>query len=505
MQYGHLAPGLDRRDSTLDSNGSAPFQNHPILNQALGAHHLSNTAFQPRQDYRLSPGPTPSPIHAQQNGANHPSSSTSHFSLNSAQNGNTSPAMKRKLVDTSMSQAKRRREPDDMESFDPEGSGQGAKHWTDEEKSKLFSWLMGSGQDEHWSSLRSAKNSCLRECATEVFGGKKTYQALKGCFERNFNLFKQIYAFESFHAQQPSVLDMPDADRLREYEKRLQVARRAGCDVGNITARTIDHWHRVGWYGLFHQRWHGDPQTTKPTGSGRGGHPANGDDPDPEDESGGVDFTPDPLVGVSPRVTSHAPPPPPPNTNGIPSASSQDRTHHITSFINPQQTLSHSPTTHTTAMNGIQSSTTAIPNLPKTSIPTPTPTLPTVPNTPLVSSPQTQTTGAGTSDSSPVNITLTQGMINSYLQFLQIQTQTGKMKLEYLRRREEREELESAQRREIERLRAEREAQEYEHNKQTAMIKQKTDKAIELLSNPNVDASVKHSAGEFLKKLFSEN
>ncbi|EEB86856.1 hypothetical protein MPER_16037, partial [Moniliophthora perniciosa FA553] len=50
-----------------------------------------------------------------------------------------------------------------MESFDPEGGGQGAKHWTDEEKTKLFTWLMGTGQDEHWASLRSAKNSCLRE------------------------------------------------------------------------------------------------------------------------------------------------------------------------------------------------------------------------------------------------------------------------------------------------------------------------------------------------------
>uniref|UniRef100_A0A0W0F758 Histone acetyltransferase n=1 Tax=Moniliophthora roreri TaxID=221103 RepID=A0A0W0F758_MONRR len=501
----------DRRDSTLDSNGSTPFQ-HQILNQALGQHHLSTATYTARPtEYRLSPGPTPSPIHAQQNGTNHPSTSNTHFTLNSAQNNtSSSPSIKRKLVDAALPQVpKRRREPDDMESFDPEGGGQGAKHWTDEEKTKLFTWLMGTGQDEHWASLRSAKNSCLRECANEVFGGKKTYQALKGCFERNFNLFKQIYAFENFHAQQPNVLEMPDADRLREYEKRLQQARRSGCDVGNITARTIDHWHRIGWYGLFHQRWHGDPQTTKPTGTGRGGHPSNGDDQDPEDEPG-VDFSTDTMTGVSPRVTSHVPQPPPPTTNGLSSSSTVDRNHHIPSFVNPQQTLSHSPTTQ--VINGIHSTnsttstTTAIPNLPKTSIPTPTPTIPTIPNTPQMSSPsQAQPIASGSSDNTTVNITLTQGMINSYLQFLQVQTQTSKMKLEYLRRREEREEMESLQRREIERLRAEREAQEYEHNKQNAIIKQRTDKAIELLSNPNVDASVKHSAGEFLKKLFTEN
>lgn len=96
------------------------------------------------------------------------------------------------------------------------------------------------------------------QCATEVFGGKKTYQALKGCYERNFNLFKQIYAFETAHGQaggNSNLAGLSEADRLREYERRLQIARKAGSDVGNITARTIDHWHRVGWYDLFYRRY----------------------------------------------------------------------------------------------------------------------------------------------------------------------------------------------------------------------------------------------------------
>ncbi len=92
----------------------------------------------------------------------------------------------------------------------------------------------------------------------QVFGSKKTYQALKGCYERNFNLFKQIYAFESWAHQLGSSVSssgMSEADRLKEYERRLQGAKKAGCDVGNITARTIDHWHRAGWYQLFYTRY----------------------------------------------------------------------------------------------------------------------------------------------------------------------------------------------------------------------------------------------------------
>lgn len=69
-------------------------------------------------------------------------------------------------------------------------------------------------------------------------------------------------------------------------------------------------------------------------------------------------------------------------------------------------------------------------------------------------------------------------MLSTFLQFLQVQTQTGKMKLEYLRRREEREEKESMQRRELERLKLERESAEYERSKHSEDTKQKTAKAI---------------------------
>ena len=58
---------------------------------------------------------------------------------------------------------KKRRDGDDGEGFESDIGAQGAKHWTDEEKSKLFNWLMGDGQDDHWNALRATKNSCLRE------------------------------------------------------------------------------------------------------------------------------------------------------------------------------------------------------------------------------------------------------------------------------------------------------------------------------------------------------
>lgn len=65
---------------------------------------------------------------------------------------------------------KRRREGDDP--FDTDAA-HGSKHWTDDEKTKLFDWLMGPSEDEHWNALRATKNSCLREVC--ILDGSKDF------------------------------------------------------------------------------------------------------------------------------------------------------------------------------------------------------------------------------------------------------------------------------------------------------------------------------------------
>jgi len=37
----------------------------------------------------------------------------------------------------------------------------GAKHWSDEEKTKFFIWLLGS--DDHWEQFGTKMNTCFRE------------------------------------------------------------------------------------------------------------------------------------------------------------------------------------------------------------------------------------------------------------------------------------------------------------------------------------------------------
>lgn len=91
------------------------------------------------------------------------------------------------------------------------------------------------------------------------------------------------------------------------------------------------------------------------------------------------------------------------------------------------------------------------------------------------------------------------------LQLLQAQVQHSKLKLEYLRRREEREERDSIARKDAERARLEREAAEWEHTKETANLKNRAQLATDVLANPVVDGSVRQAASDYLKRLFASD
>jgi hypothetical protein len=82
----------------------------------------------------------------------------------------TASSSKRKQLESPYTQStgkKRRSDGYDDDADDPEvgddGNAGGARHWTDEEKTKLFNWLMGPNEDEHFDALRTKKNTCFRD------------------------------------------------------------------------------------------------------------------------------------------------------------------------------------------------------------------------------------------------------------------------------------------------------------------------------------------------------
>ncbi|KIY71681.1 hypothetical protein CYLTODRAFT_435084 [Cylindrobasidium torrendii FP15055 ss-10] len=377
--------------------------------------------------------------------------------------------------------------------------GVGAKHWSDEEKTRLFNWLMGPGQDDHWNALRATKNSCLRDCSIQVFGNKKTYQALKGCYERNFNLFKQIYALEAWCHQSGNAAPMDglsETERLKEYERRLNSARKVGCDVGSIIPRTVDNWHQLGWYRLFYTRWHGDPATTKPVQHRQSmAPPSGGDSHDVDLDDNGMDYNDPNLQALAnshePISFVHAPPaPPPPPPPQIHHNHSQPSHQPLPPQVHSlAPSHSHSAPPHSQPPSSL------------TQLPPPPPPPPmhhTMPMSPGFA-PQTPFSPEGH------GLMMPPPAVNALMQYLQTKTLTAKSKLDYLRRREEREERDSQRRKETERLDSDRKKAELDFNIQVAQQKEKTDRAIEILQNQSMDPSIKAAAGEYLKKMFSND
>ncbi|KAI0346536.1 hypothetical protein BDW22DRAFT_1425989 [Trametopsis cervina] len=175
------------------------------------------------------------------------------------------------------------------------GPAGGAKHWTDEEKSKLFHWMLTD--EDRWEAFGTKMNTIFREGASSLFNSRKTFTALKSCYHRNLDVFKQIYAFEAFLARSPTVTrpesgtppspsstsevlgqrelqeiaDEPvplvfstPAHRQGFLERKLDAARSLNVPVGNLTTRVLDHWQEMGWYMLFKKRFREDPTTGLP-------------------------------------------------------------------------------------------------------------------------------------------------------------------------------------------------------------------------------------------------
>ncbi|KAH9928645.1 uncharacterized protein B0H18DRAFT_953885 [Fomitopsis serialis] len=145
------------------------------------------------------------------------------------------------------------------------GPNGGPKHWTDSEKDTLFHWLLDN--DKNWDMFRSKMNTVFRDAATQVFGGRKSFTALKSCYHRNVETFKQIFAFEVYLAHNPDAggpingaaslgnFNDPTMARQVHLEQRLDDARAANIPVANLNVKVIDHWHQKDWYQLFKRRY----------------------------------------------------------------------------------------------------------------------------------------------------------------------------------------------------------------------------------------------------------
>ncbi|KAF7796000.1 hypothetical protein EIP86_007169 [Pleurotus ostreatoroseus] len=176
---------------------------------------------------------------------------------------------------------------------DDVGPGGGAKHWTTEEKARLFRWILED--DERWEQFGSKMNVIFREGSEKLFASRKSFTALKSCYHRNLDVFKQIWLFDAFlarpppaapepapgtpssstsarevndilHAAVPASFDTPQ-ERTGFLEKKLEAARLLEVPIANLNVKVIDNWLSRGWYTMFKHRFKEDPKTGLPIAS----------------------------------------------------------------------------------------------------------------------------------------------------------------------------------------------------------------------------------------------
>lgn len=73
-------------------------------------------------------------------------------------------------------------------------------------------------------------------------------------YDRSMSKYMQMKTFEQFIGSSGDISNMLPADKHQIYAKQLLAASKSGKEVGQISARSVEKWYRLGWFKLFDNR-----------------------------------------------------------------------------------------------------------------------------------------------------------------------------------------------------------------------------------------------------------
>ncbi|KIP04391.1 hypothetical protein PHLGIDRAFT_195715 [Phlebiopsis gigantea 11061_1 CR5-6] len=496
-----------------DPRASVPYQDPSLQDQASGQSFAESLAGGSKRRYEATNG--------SQEDAQLPRKQRQRMSVSTS------------YTDTEMESTK--------EDSDVGPSG-GPKHWTDEEKSRLFHWLLDS--DERWEAFGTKMNTVFREGSTQLFNSRKSFTALKSCYHRNLEIFKQMYVFEAFLAEaaassaqsettgpiaststngtislEPSeVADCPvppaffsATERHVFLDRKLELAKTHNVPVSNLSVKVIDHWFDMEWFALFKRRFQEDPKTGLPV-------PRYAADREGDDDAEGEDVPDDPDHGapgstagaaearrrhLDPMSTLIPPPLPNPMANTRSTVSSHRSHRANTPSAPPTAGPSSTQPHHFQSTPHYSHSPQASPPIPYGY---PHPPIPYYPGPAVVADYQSQHQHQQqqvhfqlqTAQSLSQLTDMTQNLLgtcNTLVDLLRTQAEDIKTQTELLRRQEER----------VEPVNRSPPGSASGSNAATSVLPEGTNKAAaatEVLANPRVTDDVKRAAADYLKRLF---
>ncbi|KAJ7123904.1 hypothetical protein C8R46DRAFT_1237967 [Mycena filopes] len=133
----------------------------------------------------------------------------------------------------------------------PEGK---IKHWNTPERNGFYQFLLGDSDDaEKRFQMHSVHPARVYKKASDVvFHGSRSPGSIKSMWERSFNTFVWMRAFEKFTGNGGGDADNDDPEAI--LRKKLSAAWQAGLSLGSLKPATITEWETNGWFDLFNNR-----------------------------------------------------------------------------------------------------------------------------------------------------------------------------------------------------------------------------------------------------------
>ncbi|KAG2742877.1 hypothetical protein P692DRAFT_20747308 [Suillus brevipes Sb2] len=120
-------------------------------------------------------------------------------------------------------------------------------HWSDEDTKLLLETLLG-GDSEFYEGLTGNAKHIFKKVSECIFKGWCSPESIKGRYKHLRRVFSYILTFESITGNGGGD---PDVEVLDE---KIENARTAGKDIGNLSGATLKKWYDEGWYALFNDR-----------------------------------------------------------------------------------------------------------------------------------------------------------------------------------------------------------------------------------------------------------
>ncbi|KAJ6486656.1 hypothetical protein C8R45DRAFT_1097951 [Mycena sanguinolenta] len=137
------------------------------------------------------------------------------------------------------------------------------RHWTPEEKTRVFSFILGPDEegDKRFEQHKVNPGHVYKK-ASELFNGTRSPGSVKSMYVRSLDTFVWMRAFNSFTGNGGGDADSNDPAAI--LKGRMKAARSAGLHLGTLKPATILEWEKKGWWDLFNDRLGTSAKVTRP-------------------------------------------------------------------------------------------------------------------------------------------------------------------------------------------------------------------------------------------------